>query len=230
MKPPAGKELALPFASLRTSKLYLALSIFAAVLAALTLFAYFKSISSRIARNGRLVKVVVAARDLEAGDFLDSSCLSLVDFPDRYLLPGTFTDVSLVNGSTLRNRVQAGEPFLESSLLAPDSGGIALDALAPGFRAYPLPSSSVSFPLSELSEGVRVDVIATGKEAGNPLIDNVEVLAVTGKRAPSGTDSYGGGAEPGCILLQLTVEEACRLAAAEEAGKVELVLRSGQRT
>jgi Flp pilus assembly protein CpaB len=217
---------------LRTSKLYLALSILGAVLAALTLFGFFKSISSRIAQSGRLIKVVVAARDLEAGEFLDSSCLAVVDFPDRYLLPGTFTDVSQLNGNTLRYGLATGEPFLESSLLRPQSGGLAQNALDPGFRAYPLPAGAVSFPISELSQGTRVDIIAVGKQATRPLMENVEILGVSGRKSSSPTNSYSGSSQPEepCILLQLTSEEACRMASAEEEGKVELVLRAGQGT
>ncbi|OFW60497.1 MAG: Flp pilus assembly protein CpaB [Actinobacteria bacterium RBG_19FT_COMBO_54_7] len=217
--------------SLPTSRLYLGLSILGAILAALTLFGYFKSISSRIAESGRLIEVVVAARDLEAGQFLDSSCFSAIDFPDRYLLPGTFTDTSQLSGNSLRYNLTAGEPFLESSLLRPQSGGLAQNALDPGFRAYPLPAGAVSFPVSELSEGTRVDVIAVGKQATRPLLENVEVLGVSGKKSTVSGDNYVGAAqsEDPCILLQLTCDEACRLALAEEEGKVELILRTAQR-
>lgn len=218
--------------SLRTSKLYLILSILAAVLAALTLFTYLRSMSSRIAESGRLIQVVVAARDLEAGQFLDPSCLSLVDFPDRYLLPGTFTDASQLSGNTLRYGLRAGEPLLDSCLLRPQSGGMAQDRLDSGFRAYPLPSASVSFPITELPEGARIDIIAVGKQTTRPLLENVEVLGVAGKGSPShasGNYSAPAQSEDPCILLQLTPEEACRLAAAEEEGKVEITLRPGKR-
>jgi pilus assembly protein CpaB len=221
----------LPRISLRASKMYLVFSIFAAALAALTLFGYFKNMSSRIAQSGRLIKVVVAAHDLEAGEFLDSSCLSTVDFPDRYLLPGTFTEASQLNGSTLRCGLAAGEPFLESSLLDPGAGGLTQNSLDPGFRAYPLPSSSVSFPVDELSQGARVDIIAIGKDMTRMLLENVEVLGVAGRKRSSDGGGYSLAQETNetCILLQLTQEEACRLAAAEEEGKVEVVLRAGQR-
>ncbi len=206
----------------RSSRFYLIVSIVAASLAAVTLLAYLQGLRSRIAESGRLVPLVVAARDLEAGEVLDPSSLSLVDFPDRYLLPGTFTDPLPLAGATLRHTVRSGEPLLESSLLPP-SGGIVLESLDKGFRAYPLPSSSVSFPASELPTGSRVDILAVAGGEASPLLENVEVLRVCG--LPQDGTGGGGG---GCILLQVTCEEACRLGAAQEGGKVEVLLRPAE--
>ena len=219
---------------LRTSRLYLLISIVAAGLAAITLFAYLQNIRSRVAESGRLVRLVVAARDLEAGEVLNPSCLSLVDFPDRYLLPGTYTDPLAVTGSTLRHSLQAGEPLLESALLPTGGGGLAQSSLDEGFRAYPLTSSSVSFPAGELSEGSRVDVLAISSGGARSLLENVEVLGIVGRPSflqPAG-EGFSAPAESAgeCILLQITPEEACRLAAAREGGKVEILLRPGERS
>jgi pilus assembly protein CpaB len=218
---------------LRTSKIYLLISLAAAVLAAIALLTYLHKMSSRIAENGRLVGLVVAARDLEAGEVLNPSSLSTVDFSDRYLLPGTFSDPLEITGNTLRHPLRAGEPLLESSLLAPQAGGLAQNTLDEGFRAYPLLSSSVSFPAAELSEGSRVDVLAVSKESARPVLENVEVLGISGRRSLSGSigdDLTATTSSSGeCILLQITSEEACRLAAAQENGKVEIVLRPGRR-
>jgi pilus assembly protein CpaB len=218
---------------IRTSKIYLVVSLVAAALAAFTLLAYLRNMSSRVAENGKLIALVVAARDLEAGEILNPSSLSTVDFPDRYLLPGTFTDPLEITGNTLRYPLKAGEPLLESSLLPPQGGGLAQNSLDDGFRAYPLPSSSVSFPVAELAEGSRVDILAVSEEVAQPVLENVEVLGLSGRYSFAGSTgndqpaSTSSSAE--CILLQITPEEACLLAAAQERGKVELVLCPGKR-
>lgn len=215
--------------TLRPSRLYLAISLAAAALAALTLLAYLRNVSSRIAESGRLVGLVVAARDLEAGEVLDPSCLTTVDFPDLYLLPGTFTDPLEATGGTLRSPIHAGEPLLRSSLWSPQSGGLAGGRLDKGFLAYPLPASSISLPSSELCEGSRVDLLAIRGEKAWPLLENVEVLGISGRRpatVSAGTDMGSASGTAGeCIMLQLTSEEACLLAAARENGKVEMALR-----
>ena len=215
----------------RSSRFYLLVSIVTALLAALSLLAYLQGLRSRIAESGRLVQLVVAARDLGAGDVLDPSAISLVDFPDLYLLPGTYTDAAAVAGATLRCAVRAGEPVLESSLLPPGAGSMTMDSLDRGFRAYALASSSVSFPAAELHAGSRVDILAVTDDSAVPVLENIEVLIVygiqvsaAGEAGPVTSQDYASGS----ILLQVTSEEACRLAAAQEGGKVELLLRAGE--
>ncbi len=208
----------------RTSRIYLTASILAAVLSAAALFAYLQSVRSRIAQYGKLVPLVVAARDLEAGEILDSSSLTAVDFPDRYLLPGAFSDPGPLEGSALRRSLRAGEPLLESALATAGSD-LAASSLDRGFRAYPLPASCVSFPVWELSRGSRVDVLAVYGDGAMPVLENVEVLGVPVRFAETGTAAEGVVDPSPCILLQLTSEEACRLAAAREAGTVEVLLR-----
>jgi pilus assembly protein CpaB len=217
--------------SSRSSRFYLFVSIAAAALAAVCLLVYLQGLRSRIAESGRLVQLVVSARDMEAGEVLDPSSLSLVDFPDIYMLPGTYTEVLAVTGATLRSAVRAGEPLLESALLPAGGGGLTLQSLDRGFRAYPLLSSAVSFPASELQAGSRVDILAISGDVAVPLLENIEVLYIYGSirfanvgEAAAISDDYAGE----CILLQLTSEEACRLAAAQEGGKVELLLRAGE--
>jgi Flp pilus assembly protein CpaB len=215
----------------RSSRFYLLVSIVAALLAALSLLAYLQGLRSRIAESGRLVRLVVAARDMGAGDVLDPSSLSLVDFPDLYLLPGTYTDAGAVSGATLRCAVNAGEPLLESSLLPPGGGSLTMDSLDRGFRAYALPASSVSFPAAELHAGSRVDILAVTGDSAIHLLENIEVITVygmpvgaAGEFGAVASQDYAGAS----ILLQVTSEEACRLAAAQEGGKVELLLRAGE--
>jgi pilus assembly protein CpaB len=213
----------------RSSRFYLIVCVVSAILAALILFAYLRNLRSRIAESGSLVQLVVAARDLGEGEVLDPSSLSLIDFPDVYLFPGTFSDPLALAGSTLRHPVKAGEPLLESALLPLSGGGLARASLDKGFRAYPLPSNSVSLPSGELYGGSRVDILAVMEDKAYPLLENVEVICVYGRLTAQPADSgsfattvdYAGE----CIILQVTAEEACRLASAQEAGKVELLLR-----
>jgi len=216
----------LPF---RTSKIYLLASVITAALASVTLFGYLQSLRSRIAENGEVVQLVVASQNMEAGEVLNPSSISLVDFPDTYLLPGTFTDSHAVTGRTLRHNVRAGEPILESALLLPDDGGLIQSALDEDFRAYPLPTSAVAFPVKELPPGSRVDLLAvSGGDAGY-ILENVEVLGVSvpSPSTPSMEEGYVAAADSSeaCILLQLTTEEGRRLAAAQEGGRIEILMR-----
>jgi pilus assembly protein CpaB len=212
---------------LRSSRFLLLVSIVAGVLAAVALLSYLQNLRSRVAESGRLTQLVVASRDLEAGEVLGPSSLSLVDFPDRYLTPGMFTDPASATGGRL-HAAGAGEPLLASSI-SPQGGSPGTDSLDEGFRAYPLPASSIAFPVDGLAQGVRVDILAVSEEGAMPLLENVEVLCVFGRLATYREDgeglSFSGGSTGECVLLQVTTEEACRLAAVQESGKLEVLLR-----
>jgi len=214
-----------PF-SLRSSRYYLIAAAVAAALSALIAFAYLRGLTARIAQSGRLVELVVAARDLGSGEVLDSSSLQLVPFPDRYLLPGTYTEVSQVSGRRLSHPVRQGEPVLESALLQGGDEEMR-DSLTPGFRAFPLPQEAVNFPISRLPPQGRVDIVFVEGESARLGLENVKVLGTTAAEGASFHRESASGSPSGsasCLILEVTPEEACLLAAALEGGRVELLL------
>lgn len=215
--------------SRRNPRRYLLAAAAAAALSALIVFAYLRGITARVAQSGRLVELVVAARDLGGGEVLDGSSLQLVPFPDRYLLPGTFTELSPLTGRRLSHPVRQGEPILESALL---SGGMEelQESVAPGFRAFPLPQEAVNFPLSFLPPRGRVDILFVEGSMARLGLENVRVLSAA-PAAESGGSSWetpsglSSSAKDICLLLEVTPEEACLLAAALKEGGVEVILR-----
>lgn len=217
------------FLQLRSSRYYLLAAAVAAALSALIAFAYLRGVGTRAAQAGRLVHLVVAARDLNGGEVLDSSSMNLVPFPDKYLLPGTFTETSMVTGRRLARPVRQGEPVLESALLYGDVE--ARDSLAPGFRAFPLPQEAANFPFSCLAPEERVDIVFVEDHSARPGLENVRVLGtIPAENLASSRQSSNApeASPPDCLLLEVTPEEACRLAAALEEGRVEVLLRPGR--
>ncbi len=211
--------------AVRSSRVYLAGAVAASALAAFMIFAYLRSVSSRAAAVGELVKLVVAERDLSAGEVLDSSSLTLVPFPERCLLAGCHTDTSSLIGQTLSRPLRRGEPVLDSALVSSSAGGEVAAALDPGFRAFPLSANSVAFPPEKLAPGCRVDVIIVEGSTARLAVENVEVLETTSLPPESGALAGSTWSAGGCFLLEITPEEACLLAAAIEGGRVEILLR-----
>lgn len=215
----------------RSSRLYLAASLTTAVLAAVLVFAYLHSLQARVAASGNLVRLAVAARDLRVGEMLDASSIDLVPFPDKYLLPGTFTDTAEVSGRILRCSLRRGEPLLESAVLSSQERTTLQYELDAGLRAFPLPCEAVAFPPPLLAAGSRVDIICSCGGFSRLAMEDIGVLEVYDLSSPAHSQGPGGDALPGnwtgggCILLAVTPEEACELAAALENGKVELALR-----
>ncbi len=209
----------------RSSRSYLVAAGVAAALSALIAFAYLRGVTVRAAQAGRLVELVVAARDLRSGETLDPSSLQLVPFPDRYLLPGTFTDPSPLSGQRLARGVRQGEPILESALLS--AGGEELsEVLTPGFRAFPLPQETAGFPFHAILPGSRVDLVFVEGEAARLGLEDVKVIGSAAAAGSSLDLSSDPADQPcGCLLLEVTPDEACLLASALKAGRVEVLLR-----
>jgi Flp pilus assembly protein CpaB len=213
---------------LRSSRYYLVAAAIAAALSALIVFAYLRGVTARVAQAGRLVELVVAARNLRGGEVLDSSSLQLVPFPDRYLLPGTYTELSRVSGRRLARPVRQGEPILESALLSSE-GEEACESITPGFRAFPLPQEATNFPLSSLPPEGRVDIVFVEGDSARLGLENVKVLGMTATENSASSWESSSGSTPlpsGCLLLEVTPEEACLLATALKEGRVEVLLRS----
>jgi Flp pilus assembly protein CpaB len=214
----------------RSHRAFLIVATLSAALAGLTVFAFLRQVRSRTAQAGRLVKLVVAARNLEEGEVLDASSVTTVDFPDRYLPAGTFTDPSDVVGCAVHQPHLAGEPILESSLFPGGRSVLASLAVPEDFCAFPLPASATSFPVHLLYPGCRVDILQADDGEARPILREVEVLLVeTGPAGVPGEETASYAGMESCVFLEVTMEEACRLAGALEAGAVEVVLLSPRR-
>lgn len=214
------------FIGLRNPRYYLLAAAVAAALSALIAFAYLRGVGTRAAQAGRLVQLVVAARDLGGGEVLDPSSLQQVPFPDKYLLPGTFTEISRLTGRRLARPVRQGEPVLESALFSGDAE--ARESLAPGFRAFPLPQEAANLPFSSLVPEERVDLVFLEGDSARLGLEDVKVLGTIAAENLASTwqsSNEQGTSPPDCLLLEVTPEEACRLAAALKGGRVEVLLR-----
>lgn len=209
----------------RSSRVYLAGAVATAALAAFTVFAYLRSVNSRITAIGNLVSLVVAERDLSAGEVLEPSCLSLIPFPERCLFAGCHTETASLIGRVLSRPLRCGEPVLDGFLVGSSTGGEVIAALDPGLRAFPLSANSVSFPPEKLAPGCRVDVIVVEDSTARLAVENVEVLATTALPPEGGAPAGSAWSTAGSFLLEVTPEEACLLASALEGGRVEILLR-----
>ncbi len=109
--------------------------------------------------------VLVAARDLMPGEFLNESSTRVVDLPLAYLPSDRFANAGQVRERAVRVEIRAGEPILESKLrsLAPEPRQrTALSESIPHWtRAVSLSTKSFPHLASQIQVGDRVDVVVT---------------------------------------------------------------------
>ncbi|KML70221.1 Flp pilus assembly protein CpaB [Pectobacterium peruviense] len=118
------------------------------------------------------VAVLVAAKALHPGDFIDSASLRW-DETDKPV-SRTFNFIrgkdsqSLLLGATLRETVAEGTPLTSNVLVKPNEPGFVAAVLHKGMRAISVPTSAVASNAGLVTAGDRVDIILSMKRDDQP--------------------------------------------------------------
>lgn len=177
------------------------------------------------------IEVVVAARDLSAGDTLGSHNAAVRQVP-RVFLHGTAIRSSQwasAEGRSLRENVGQGEAILSTHLAQSGEGFRIPD----GHRAITLPVDRESAIAGFLEPGDRVDLLLTmssprdGTTFTFALLEAVTVAAVDGRisRSNMNANDGNGHAPARTITIAVTPEDVSRITHARRAGNLTVSLR-----
>lgn len=206
-------------------------AVLAAVATGLGVYSYLSYLRAQIPVAGRLVPMLVAARDLEPGEAITAELVRLAEHPERYLPEGAMRSVEPALGRVVAVPIFAGEPILARKLGA--TGGIS-SVVPPGMRAYSLVVGSglgflpkpgdrvdvlVTLPREVLGEPTSLTVLR-GKEVAAVAAGSRQSLGAVGERLGLPEQMQGGVG----ITLFVTPEEAQRLAMAESLGRITVIL------
>ena len=175
--------------------------------------------------------IAVAMADLSWGTSLTKDMIKTVPFPKEYVPPGCFSGAEGLAGRVLVYPVKMNEPIFESRL-APQTiqvGGVAA-LISPKKRAVAVKVDKIIGVSGFIHAGNRVDVLVTlaTVKSSDPVtkivLENILVLAV----GPDvELDKKGKDSKPvDVITLEVTPEEAEKLALSASEGKVQLALRN----
>ena len=180
-----------------------------------------------------LSDVVVAKVDIPLGTKIVAEQLSVVQFPKGSTPDGTFETVDKLVGRVAVASFAAREPITEARL-APEGTAGGLTAVIPeGYRAMTVKVDDVVGISGFVMPGALVDVVvvinpveANGQQ--NPIskivLQNIKVLA-NGQNI----DRPKNDREPEsvkAVTLQVTPDQAEKLALASSEGKLQLVMRN----
>jgi len=208
-----------------TSVFYVAIGI-----AALATFGVYRVLentkaSSRIATR----PLVVAAKSLPEGSAIDKTALSVREWPVATIPAGAFSSPDSLIGRVTRVAVFEGEAIVPGRL-APSGTGPGIEVkITPGKRAMALRINDVAGVSGLIQPNSRVDVLVNirneakeGRLESKLFMENMRVLSV-------GTaverDAEGKAIQAATAALEVTPEEAERLAIAASQGSIQLVLR-----
>ncbi|MDE2488189.1 MAG: Flp pilus assembly protein CpaB [Alphaproteobacteria bacterium] len=180
--------------------------------------------------------VVIATKDIKYGDKLDAGALTLVHMPADMAPQGAFTTVQQVlstdhGGAPIALApIAAHEAVLPDKLSGPGARPSVAAEVADGMRAYTIKVTDVSGVGGHALPGDHVDVVlmrdltpAGPKRTyvSDVILQDVRVLAVD-LNADLSSDKP---AEPKNATLEVSVEDAQKLAIASTLGALSLALR-----
>jgi pilus assembly protein CpaB len=174
-------------------------------------------------------RIVVANRDLPEGAVIERTAVATADWPRATLPPGAFSTVDSVVGRITRVAVFSGDPIVPARL-APAGSGPGLEVkIAAGKRAMAVRINDVAGIAGLIQPNSRVDVLVTlrtdevgQRQVAKVFMENMRVLSV-GRQMER--DGDGDPIDATTATLEVTPDEAERLAVAMNQGSIQLVLR-----
>ena len=117
---------------------------------------------ARLLPQGGLAEVLVAARDLFAGEKLSAETLAVRQVPSQWILPDSLgpADFDAVNQVLIASSLKAGHPLTMTHLRQLTAAKSSLQ-LEPGFRAISIPVDEVSSIGGLIQPGDRIDLWAS---------------------------------------------------------------------
>ena len=200
------------------------------VLAAVSVSKYLSS-SQAYAKN--LNRIAVAKVAIPIGSKIIPEQITVVQFPKESTPDGAFESPEKLAGRVAVVNIAAREPITESRL-APEGTSAGLSAIIPeGYRAMTVKVDDAAGISGFIMPGTLVDVVVTidpreGSGMQDPIskivLQNIKVLA-NGQNIDKPTDQREANSVK-AVTLQVTPEQAEKLALASSEGKLQLVMRS----
>lgn len=190
------------------------------------------------------VRMVVAARPLSIGTLLKDEDFREAEVAADAVPEGAFTggtaSLAELRGALLRRFIDPNQPVIATDVLRPRDRGFLAAVLRPGTRAISIGVDVVTGASGLIWPGDEVDLILTqnlqqqgqGPESagrrvvGETILSAVRVIAVDQQISHSGTDATAGRVVARTVTLEVTPEQAERLAVAMQLGRISLVVRS----
>jgi pilus assembly protein CpaB len=189
----------------------------------------YKQLLAKVAPARAEVDVIVAANDIQVGAKIEDRDLKTVKYPPDDLPTHAFHTKTSIVGRGVVIPIPKGEFVLADNLAGDKTGGGLSSLIATGMRAVAVRVNDVTAVAGFVVPGTRVDVLVTGNATGSgepwtiTVLQNVAVLA-TGQKVER---SAGGEPQSASVVtLQVSPEDAEKLALASQEARIQLVLRN----
>ena len=190
-----------------------------------------QKIESIEAKDKAMVKVVVAKQDLVKGSMLSGENMATRDIPKQWVHSDAITpdQFNRADGARLALPANAGEPVLWAQVENEKEGSFSTK-LEMGRRAVTLPVDEISSISGMLAPDDLIDIIVSVQKDSRSytftLLQSMRVLATGTKVSQTDTDEEGKPSTFTTVTLDTSPEDAKKLIAAREVGRITALLRS----
>ena len=178
--------------------------------------------------------IYVALHNINLGDPIDASMVSLQEWPKDKIPPGAISQLEDLESRRPRTAIIEGEPILEGKLLAPGAMADPISQIPPDMRLVTISVDAETSAAGLLSPGDRVDIqLFVRRDTRNGInepktkviLQNIRVYAVDQavQRTVEGGDARTVAKT---ISLLLTPEQAGKVHLAEKVGELSLIPRN----
>lgn len=206
---------------------FIALALAAA--ASISLFNYLKGQEKMVKGAVATENVIVASVEIPVGTAINTTHLKTAAWPAANMPQGAFTAAEQVVGRQTLDRIMPGDPVTELKLIPREGvGGILTYKIPEGHRAMTVAVDQVSGVAGFITPGSMVDIVLTTTVPGAAqpvskiVLQNVPVLAIA-QMVEQQKD--GQAVVVPTVTMDVTPEDAEKLAIASSQGKLQLVLR-----
>src|SRR5436190_98464 len=178
----------------------------------------------------KMLRVVVAARDMPVGTLLKKTDLKLVNHPEKDVPKGVAFRIIDAEGRVVMVPLSTNEPVLQSKISATTSVEGVSSTIPAGYRAMSVQITDVSGVAGLIQPGSKVDVLFTrpgsmAEATTSIILQDVKVLS-TGRTLQTGQTVDARAPKSPVVTLVLLPAEAQKLELAKNQGKISLSLRN----
>src|SRR5947209_2480827 len=199
----------------------------------LAAFSVSRYLSSAQANTGNLTKVAVAKVDIPIGTKIIPEQITEAEFPSNGIPDGAFESVEKLIGRVTITNVAAREAITDSNLAPAGTDG-GLTAIIPeGYRAMTVKVDDASGVSGFIQPVAIVDVVVVIDPKENSInqdpiskvvLQNIKVLANAQNMDKPKNEREATTVK--AVTLQVTPEQAEKLALAANEGKLQLIMRN----
>lgn len=185
--------------------------------------------------------VLVASRVLHPGNLLKPEDLAPLELLEPQVPEGASPDTpaarSSLVGAMVRRSLVVNDPLLPADVMRPGDHGFLAAVLGAGMRAATVGVDAVSGSAGLIWPGDRVDLILTQaldepglpagrRVAGETVLPDLRVIAIDQQLMQGAEPGAAASALARTVTLEVTPQQAERVAVASRLGKLSLVVRA----